>query len=349
MRSLWNSALCLCLLLSLAGAVPAQQRKEATDAEKVRRLDIVPEPAPTFHPKFYPGTSFRSLRIPDIESGYVSVNNRNIFYEKVGYGRENIVVIHGGPGLPHNYLLPALQNLAPSATIWFYDARGHGLSEQNRPNEAYTMQQLVDDVGAFVEAVHLTHYTLFGHSFGGMVALKYAASGAHPGLDRLILSDTSASLNYVNRFQDTLKRIMTPAQFQSYEQTQNDTSITADERLRRGLRMVYPFYWYAPPKAYYLDLDINSMNLNATASEQIWSSDLQSYDVRKQLSEIKVPTLVLYGRYDVVYSYDDVKEIADGVPNGRLVVLERSGHYPFYEENQLFTSWIETFMHYYAT
>ncbi len=348
MRPLWNAVFCLCLLVTLVGSVPAQQRRELNDAEKVRRLDVVPEPAPAFHPKILPGTSFRSLRVPEVEYGYVTANNRNFFYEKVGYGPENIVVIHGGPGLPHNYLLPALQNLAPYATIWLYDARGHGLSEQNYPNQSYTMQQLVDDIEGFVTAAGLTNYSLFGHSFGGMVALKYATT-KRPGLGRLILSDTSASLEYINRFQDSLKKIMPPGQYEEYEKIQGDNGITADERLRRGLRLVYPFYWYNPPKPEYLDLDIGSLNLNATASEQIWSSDGQNYDVRKDLAKVTVPTLVLYGRYDVVFSYDDAKEIAEGVPSGRLVVLERSGHYPFFEENHLFTEWVRTFLQYYGT
>lgn len=347
MRPLCTFALCLCVLLTLVGSAPAQQRKELTDAEKVRRLDVVPEPAPAFHPKFYPGTSFRGLRVPEIDSGYVSFNNKNFFYEKVGYGPENIVVIHGGPGLPHNYLIPALQNLAPYATLWFYDARGHGLSEQNHPNESYTMQQLVDDVDGFTHAMKLKNYTIFGHSFGGMVALKYASTH-RPGLIRLILSDTSASLDYVNRFQDTLKRVMPSGQFAEYERLQADTTKPADQRLREALRLVYPFYWYNPPKPEFLDTDIGTLNLNATASEQIWGSDGQSYDVRKDLAKVDVPVLVLYGRYDVVYSYDDAKEIAEGVPNGRLVVLERSGHYPFYEENYLFTEWVRTFIEYYS-
>ena len=58
MKSLWNAAICLCLMFTVVAVVPAQQRKELKDTEKVRRLDIVPEPAPTMHPKFYPGSSF---------------------------------------------------------------------------------------------------------------------------------------------------------------------------------------------------------------------------------------------------------------------------------------------------
>jgi proline iminopeptidase len=209
------------------------------------------------------------------------------------------------------------------------------------------MQQLVDDVEAFVKGVGLINYSLFGHSFGGMVALTYATT-PRPGLLRLILSDTSASSAYVGRFQDSLKRIMSNEQFQTYERIQSDTSITLDEQLRRSLRVVYPYYWYNPPKPYYLDLDIGAMNLNAKASSEIWNADLGTYDIRKKRPDIRVPTLVLYGRYDIVFSHEDAKEIADGVADGRLVVLERSGHYPFFEENHLFTEWVRTFMQYYT-
>ncbi len=212
MRSVLKAALCACLVMAFGLAVPAQQKKEIIDSEKVRRLDIVPEPLPSTHPKYYPGTSFRSLRVPEVVYSHVDVNGKSLFYERIGYGREIVVVVHGGPGLPHNYLLPALQCLAPYASFYLYDARGHGLSEQNYPNEAYTMEQLVDDIDGFVKAVGIQSYTLFGHSFGGMVALKYATRKPIE-MKRLVLSDTSASLDYIAGFQDALKKLMTPNQY----------------------------------------------------------------------------------------------------------------------------------------
>lgn len=347
MKLQWKAVMCLCLALVSAAGVSAQQKKGMTETEKIRRLDVVPEPSPSSHPKFYPGTSFRSLRIPEVDYGYVKGGNRNFYYEKVGYGPENIVIVHGGPGLPHNYLMPALTSLAPYATLWFYDARGHGLSEQNYPNESYTMQQLVDDIGEFTAAAKLQNYTLFGHSFGGMVALKYAAQKPE-GLRRLILSDTAASLDYVERFQETLKQLMPASVHAEYERVQRDDSLTADERLRRALRIVYPYYWYNPPPDRHMDLDIYSMNLNARASDQIWASDGQTYDVRGRLSEISVPTLVLRGKYDIVFSPEDAKVLVDGIPNSRYVELPHSGHYPFFEDNHLFTEWVKTFLQYYA-
>jgi proline iminopeptidase len=348
MRSLWNAALCVCILAALAGPAAAQQKREMNDSEKVRRLDIVPVPAPTQHPRVYPGTSFRSLRVPELVYGYVTAGDHNFFYERVGYGPENVIVVHGGPGLPHNYLLPALQGLAPFATLWMYDARGHGLSEHNRPDEPYTMQQLADDIGAFAEAMGLPNYTVLGHSFGGMVALRHAASNP-PGLRRLILVDTAPSAEYASELRETLKRVMPASEYERYERTLADESIPPDVRLRRALRIVYPFYWYQPPRPYNLDQDVNSMNLNARAADEIWSSDALNFDVRDKLGTITVPTLVMVGRYDIVMPTSQAKIISDGIPNSKLVIFEHSGHYPFFEENYLFSQWVKTFLEFYAS
>ena len=347
MRSPWKTALCVCLLLTASVPALAQQKLEMNDAQKVRRADIVPEPAPTRYPRVYPGTSFRSLRVPEVRYGYVQVNDKNIFYERVGYGEENIIVVHGGPGLPHNYLLPALQNLGQHATLWFYDARGHGLSEQNRPNDPYSMEQLVDDLEGFASAMGFMNYSVLGHSFGGMVALHFAARRPE-GLQRLILSDTAPSRKYGDDLRETLKRVMPSGLFEKYEAAANDESITPDERLRRAMRIVYPFYWYNPPADYYLDQDINTLNLNARANAEIWSAEPESFDITDQLGDISVPTLVMVGRHDIVTPVDQARIIKDKVPNSYLVVFEHSGHYPFYEENSLWVDWIRTFMQYHT-
>jgi proline iminopeptidase len=351
MRRLRTAALCFfCLLAIFGGSAFAQQKREMTDAQKTRRLDISPEPAPTYRTRIYTGTSFRSLRVPEMTYGYVTneENNRTFFYERMGHGNENIVVIHGGPGLPHNYLLPALVPLGQYATVWLYDARGHGLSQQNPPDETYTMEQLVDDIGAFTEAAGIRKYTLLGHSFGGMVALQYAARNPE-GLVRLVLCDTAPSVGFAAEFEQNLKRLMPASDFERYEKVRNDESIPPDERLRRALRLVYPFYWYNAPKDYFLDQDIRSMNLNASAADQIWASDGMNYDVRDRLDDIDVPALVIVGRHDIVMSVDQAEEIAEKMPHAQLVVFEHSGVYPFYEENALFTQWVRSFLQYHAT
>jgi pimeloyl-ACP methyl ester carboxylesterase len=66
--------------------------------------------------------------------------------------------------------------------------------------------------------------------------------------------------------------------------------------------------------------------------------------VQSDLSRINVPVLVVAGRYDLITQPDRSKELATALPQSRLVMMEHSGHFPFFEENYLFTEWVRQFM-----
>ncbi|MDR1335170.1 MAG: alpha/beta hydrolase [Holosporaceae bacterium] len=70
------------------------------------------------------------------ESGYVNVERGRLFYEKFGSG-EPIIIIHGGPGLDHSYLLPQMLELAKDHELIFYDQRGSGKSFDAEISSAY--------------------------------------------------------------------------------------------------------------------------------------------------------------------------------------------------------------------
>ncbi len=74
------------------------------------------------------------------------------------------------------------------------------------------------------------------------------------------------------------------------------------------------------------------------------SNDPSGFDVRAQLNQIKAPVLVVAGRYDLVTPLEQSSELAEGLPTSRLVVMDHSGHFPFFEENYLFTEWVRRFI-----
>src|SRR5262245_33707918 len=53
----------------------------------------------------------------------------SLYYRVLGAGPDTVVVLHGGPGFHHGYLVPALQPLAERHTLIFYDQRGRGRSD----------------------------------------------------------------------------------------------------------------------------------------------------------------------------------------------------------------------------
>lgn len=67
-------------------------------------------------------------------------------------------------------------------------------------------------------------------------------------------------------------------------------------------------------------------------------------DYRRRLAEVRAPTLVTAGRCDPQMPPACAEELARGLPNARLVVFERSGHYPFIEEPDAFWAAVGAFL-----
>ena len=88
-----------------------------------------------------------------------------------------IVVIHGGPGLAHDYLLPLARLAGAGRRVIFYDQRGAGHSLRPLSRD-YSLTAQVADLDAVRRAVHAQRVDLLGHSWGTVLALAYAV--AHP-------------------------------------------------------------------------------------------------------------------------------------------------------------------------
>jgi proline iminopeptidase len=115
----------------------------------------------------------RPASVLPIEQGFVDAGGLLIYYEAVGKG-EPLVMLHGGPGASHDYLLPYVLSLARTNRVVFIDERGSGKSEKLEDPKGYTVETMVEDVEAVRQALGLGKMNLLGHSFGGVLAQAYA-------------------------------------------------------------------------------------------------------------------------------------------------------------------------------
>jgi pimeloyl-ACP methyl ester carboxylesterase len=90
--------------------------------------------------------------------------------------RDVLIAIHGGPGNSSDYMLSLEQLASDEFAVVNYDQRGTGQSTE--PSNGYAMPNYVADLEALRQAVGAESVHLLGHSWGGLVALRYAA--AHP-------------------------------------------------------------------------------------------------------------------------------------------------------------------------
>lgn len=109
-----------------------------------------------------------------------------------------LIVLHGGPGMSYNYLHPHIDlHVSYNIPIIFYDQIGIGRSThlRNKPAGFWTMEFFVEELHNVL--VHLgvsSNFDLLGHSWGGMLALAYAANRKPQGLGRIVLASAPASL-----------------------------------------------------------------------------------------------------------------------------------------------------------
>jgi|AntRauTorckE5430_2_1112549.scaffolds.fasta_scaffold01503_3 proline-specific peptidase len=83
-----------------------------------------------------------------------------------------ILVLHGGPGIPSDYLLQ-LKDVVPYRSIVFYDQLGCGRSPGPKHKEAYSIESSLDDLEALIKKIGLRRFHLYGQSFGGILAFEY--------------------------------------------------------------------------------------------------------------------------------------------------------------------------------
>jgi proline iminopeptidase len=111
--------------------------------------------------------------VSSAEGTVVTSSSTRLFFRVFGDGPDTAVVLHGGPGLHHGYLVPALAGLLPGRTLIFYDQRGRGRSSP-ADTLALSPDSDVADLEALRRRFRLERMTLIGHHWGAAVAGLYA-------------------------------------------------------------------------------------------------------------------------------------------------------------------------------
>ena len=109
---------------------------------------------------------------------YLQRSDTDIYVRDEGRGKDVVVVLHGGFGANHQYMLDATQGLGSRFRLVFFDQRGSLLSPAAKEN--LTFQKNVDDLYALVRALKVNKVKLFAHSMGTLVAMEFMKQ--HPDL-----------------------------------------------------------------------------------------------------------------------------------------------------------------------
>ncbi len=281
---------------------------------------------------------------------FIAVNGARLWYEMEGKGPA-IVLIAGGPGASHDYFHPFFSRLARTHRVIYLDSFGRGKSERAKAASEYTFDRDVRDTVRVCQALNLGPAVLIGHAYGGMVAEAVALR--NPELvKKLVLADTfydGASWQAGNDAINQEVRLQYPEIWERLEHLRS-RGVRSNAREHRELYAQVPlalgrFYDAAKaarvsggctPDVYYAiagpDADIQA------------GGDIAGLDFRSQLQALKMPVLVLGGRFDRMAAPKFVLQFKAYAPRAELVMFEKSGNMPFLEEPDKFLATIEAFL-----
>jgi proline iminopeptidase len=259
---------------------------------------------------------------------------------------ETIVVLHGGPGVPHDYFLPHLDPLADHHQVIFYDQRATGRSSKDVDPATITMETFIADLDALRESFGLEAMHLLGHSWGGLLAMQYAVRYPQH-VESLILVDSAPANSTLDEQGMAIREErLTDEDRQAMAAVMQTEDFAAGEptAIMEYLRIAEKVKFYDPDRMadLHLELDRSTIGKLMLVSGAM-RGYLADYDIHDQLDAINCPTLIIHGAFDPI-PLESAQRIHQRIAGSILTVMEQCGHFPFVENRDGFMELINRFL-----
>ena len=273
------------------------------------------------------------------EEGYTTNTAVPLYWAKYGRtggpseaGPAKLLVLHGGPGADHRYMLPQMLHLGERYDLLFYDQRGGGLSKSDA-RIPITWQMHVEDLASVVAEFSLEPLSIVGYSWGAMLALLYAIEQRrnphYVAPDRLaLINPAPLTREYRRQFEEEFNRRQQSPEIQKMRDELAASGLREKDPAayrQRAFELGVTGYFSDPRKA----RDLTPFRVVARVQQSVWES-LGDFDLIRDLNGMKTPSIIIHGR-------DDPIPLASSVDAARalgtnLVVLDECGHVPYVEQ-----------------
>ncbi|PJM74080.1 hypothetical protein CS006_02755 [Bifidobacterium primatium] len=255
-------------------------------------------------------------------------------------GKAPLILLHGGPGAGHDYLLPYAGLADSGRTIIHYDQVGCARSSHfpRRGAEFFTVDLFVDQLHALIEHLGLTEYHVLGHSWGGMLAVEHALQdGIGHGLRSLIIASAPASIPLWMHTARKLWGLQSPEQQEALHKADQTGDFTSPEFIAAKDEYYRLHLGDFSPKPECLAVSDAESENDGHTYDIMWgpyefmaTGSLHDWDRSSDAAGITVPTLILAGEHDQVDA-ETVKPFTDGIPDVEQCWIPNASHVPHLE------------------
>jgi proline iminopeptidase len=288
---------------------------------------------------------FSTFGQPTTHDRYIDADGARLFVRSVGSGKP-LLIVHGGPGMSHDYLAPQLiELLSNDYELIFYDQRASGRSSGVDDTARLTMSQFVRDLEIVRQHLRIDRLNILGHSFGGLLTMYYAGSFPHR-VDKLLLLDSSPASWEMNfpYFRKAIAERQTEHDRQELDAIRQSDGFGTDPKVMDSYMKIYFRTFFKNPalsENIVLGIDDHWLANYDVTGNFIWA-DLGKYDIHDRLTNIKAPVLVMHGDESVI-SVKGAEAIARLIPGAKLLILKGVGHFAYIEAPGAFSTAVKEF------
>ena len=290
-----------------------------------------------------------------VREGFAPFRQWRTWYRITGdldSGVTPLVVVHGGPGCTHDYLINLAGLAHAGRPVIHYDQLGGGRSTHLSDHgvDFWTVGLFLDELDNLLQSLGIAdNYHLLGQSWGGMLGAEHAILQP-AGLRGLILSNSPASMDLWASEAKRL-RAQLPREVEEVLDHHEKDGTTSDPAYAAATQVYYDEHVcrvVPNPEGLLRTMDFmaqdstvyNTMN---GPNEFFCIGSLRTWSVVERVSKITVPTLLLSGRYDEA-TPATVQPFFDKISNVEWEIFENSSHMPFVEETDRYLEVVDDFL-----
>ncbi|MFH0942431.1 MAG: alpha/beta hydrolase [Chloroflexota bacterium] len=255
---------------------------------------------------------------------FITANGLRLHYLEWGKpGQKTIILLHGFNNCAATWI-PLAGKLAPRRHVLALDQRGHGDSQWSEGG-FYRNEYLAGDLAAFIEALNLKRVSLIGHSMGGNVALKYAAT--HPEkVARLVIVDIGPEMS---RRVETRAAQMLSMKKDVYPSLDEAAAYleAADPLAARELLLQEAAYLTRRLPDGGFTWKQHQMFLGGNAPKPAGPVSARNEEKWQMMRRVTCPTLVLRGEESDILDEEVARKMVAEIPLGEMVNIAGAGHY----------------------
>jgi len=304
----------------------------------------------------------RSPRLDDMRTGGVRMieittpkGPFHVWTKRVGKNPKiKVLLLHGGPAFTHEYL-EVFDSFFPGAGIeyYYYDQLGSAYSDQPDEPSLWEIPRFVDEVEQVRQALKLDkdNFYLFGHSWGGVLAIEYALAHQEHLAGLIISNMMSSGAKYNEYSKKVLEPDMDPTALAEIKRLEASGKTEDPRYMELLMRELYVKHilripsdqWPEPLNRSFKHYNPKIYVTLQGPSELGLSGKLLNWDRTGDLGKITVPTLVIGARYDTM-DPKHMEWMSKAVKDGYFLYSDTGSHLAMYDDQKRYFSGLIDFI-----